>query len=141
MKLSRLNTVDSGSTLSLWRHGGSSQSGGESETLLISFLRRNPGLSFKVTDRERIVATALCSHDGRRGYLHHLAIAPGYAHRNIGPTLVKRCLAGLGMLGVSRCHVFIASDNQNARELWTSLGGGDREKLEIYSHDIEYPQT
>jgi len=40
------------------------------------FLERSPGLSFVAIDGQTIVATILCGHDGRRGLIHHLAVAP-----------------------------------------------------------------
>ena len=33
------------------------------------YLERNPGLSYVATDRNSIIGTVMCRHDGRRGYL------------------------------------------------------------------------
>ena len=38
------------------------------------FLKRNPRLNFIAVSENKIVGTLKCSHDGRRGYLHHLAV-------------------------------------------------------------------
>lgn len=41
---------------------------------IASFLARNPGLSFVAEEEGKIVGAVLCGSDGRRGFLHHLAV-------------------------------------------------------------------
>ena len=51
------------------------------------YLRRNEGISFVAVEADgRIVGAVLCGTDGRRGYMHHLAVAAeqGAGHRR-GP--------------------------------------------------------
>src|SRR5580692_3692620 len=61
------------------------------------FLERNPGLSLIARDgRRKIIGAVLCGHDGRRGYLHHLAVASEHRRQGIGKTLVEACLSKLG---------------------------------------------
>ena len=45
------------------------------------YLRRNPGMSFVAQHGGEIVGAVLCGHDGRRGYLHHLAVAKAHRKR------------------------------------------------------------
>lgn len=142
MKLSHLGPKDCENTLSFWRHSEGLGTGAvETTEMLSSFLKRNPGLSFKVTDRDEIVGTILCAHDGRRGYLHHLAIKSSYSDHSVGKTLIDRTLRGLDQLGIRRCHVFIATDNQGGQISWKSGNWKERDNLMIYSHDIEFPTT
>src|SRR5437867_2780234 len=42
------------------------------------FLARNPGLSRVAIDGSTIIGVAFCGHDGRRGYIYHLAVDPTY---------------------------------------------------------------
>src|SRR5438552_19212672 len=58
------------------------------------FLGQNPGLSRVATDGSRMVGVALCGHDGRRGYIYHLAVDPKYQGRGLGKRLVTECLGG-----------------------------------------------
>ncbi len=140
MKLSRLGPKDFGNALSFWRHAhGMGTSGVETEEMLASFLKRNPGLSFKITDRDEIVGTVLCGHDGRRGYLHHLAIRSGYSNHKIGKSLIDRSLRGLEQIGISRCHIFISASNKDGHEFWKSINWDEQGDLTVFSHDIEFP--
>ena len=43
---------------------------------LRAFLERNPELSLVARDVSRLVGAVLCGHDGRRGFLYHLAVLP-----------------------------------------------------------------
>jgi ribosomal protein S18 acetylase RimI-like enzyme len=52
------------------------------------FLARNPGLSRVATDGSAIVGVALCGHDGRRGYINHLAVDTPYQARGLGRRLM-----------------------------------------------------
>ena len=48
---------------------------------LSAYLERNPGMSFVAQQGDAIVGAVLCGHDGRRGYLNHLAVSPAHRHR------------------------------------------------------------
>lgn len=39
-----------------------------------SFLRRNENFSYVCLAAGRVVGTSLCGHDGRRGFLYHVAV-------------------------------------------------------------------
>jgi putative acetyltransferase len=69
-----------------------------------------------------IIAAVLCGHDGRRGYLHHLAVAPSHRRQGLGRTLVNRCLEQLTAAGIPKCNIFLFKDNAQAQEFWQSLG-------------------
>jgi ribosomal protein S18 acetylase RimI-like enzyme len=140
MKLSRLVTADYDNAVSLWRHAqGMGTSGIETAEAFSSFLKRNPALSFKITDRGKIVGTILCGHDGRRGYLHHLSVAAGYPNQSIGKTLIDRSLDGLNRIGIRKCHIFISVSNKAGQEFWRSVDWNEQGDLTVFSHDIEYP--
>jgi ribosomal protein S18 acetylase RimI-like enzyme len=68
------------------------------------YLARNPGLSFVAVVDEAIVGCVMCGHDGRRGYLQHLAVSPNYRRRGIGSALVDECLTHLATLGIVKCE-------------------------------------
>jgi ribosomal protein S18 acetylase RimI-like enzyme len=97
------------------------------------FLARSPGLSFVAEAEGRIVGAVLCGHDGRRGYLHHLAVAADQRRRGIGRGLVARCLERLAAEGIAKCHLLVFTDNDEAREFWLACGWTVREDLRIAS--------
>jgi ribosomal protein S18 acetylase RimI-like enzyme len=105
----------------------------ESDTrvAVAAFLKRNPGLSAVATSGGRVVGAILCGHDGRRGYLHHLAVAKGWRRRGLGRSLVAFCLDGLHAAGIPKCNLFLFSDNYSGRTFWKRLGWQVRTDLRL----------
>src|SRR5204863_7946087 len=86
--------------LQLWqRVEGLEIAEGDDREGVSQFLARNPGLSKVATDGTSIVGIALCGHDGRRGYIYHLAVAPTYQTRGVGKRLMDECREGLRRAG------------------------------------------
>ena len=110
----------------------------ESDTVeqLTRFLKRNQGLSLVVRDGH-IVAAVLCGHDGRRGYMHHLAVAKEYRGRGIGTKLVETCLRKLHEIGIMKCNIFVYDDNDVGNDFWRSIGWLDRVDLKVMQRVIE----
>ncbi len=101
------------------------------------FLQRNPNLSVVARDEDKLVGAVLCGHDGRRGYLHHLAVARPYRMHNIGRTLAETCLEHLKAEGICKCHLFVYEQNYHAIAFWKKTGWAQRVDLVIMSHDIK----
>lgn len=97
------------------------------------FLERNPGLSFVALDHDQIVGAALCGHDGRRGYIHHLAVFKSHRMQGIGKSLVGRCMYALMRIGIAKCHLFVFGDNQDAIKFWNRVGWTERVELMMMS--------
>ena len=86
---------------SLWENcDGIGLSSADSRPRIQIYLERNPGLSLIAHERQRVVGTILCGHDGRRGYIHHLAVLSAYRRQGIGRLLVDKSLATLQSLGI-----------------------------------------
>jgi N-acetylglutamate synthase len=79
----------------------------DSPKALAAFLIRNPGLSRVACDGQTIVAALLCGHDGRRGFLYHLAVKPAYRRQGLGKALVEQCLSALAKQGIQKCNALI----------------------------------
>ena len=87
-----------------------------------AFLRRNAGLSFVARSAGRLVGAVLCGHDGRRGYLHHLAVERRSRRRGIGRRLTEHCLARLSSIGIPQCNIHVFAGNEAGAEFWVATG-------------------
>ena len=101
-----------------------------------AYLERNPGMSFVALQDERLVGAVLCGHDGRRGYLNHLAVHADHRHQGIGRRLVAHCLAALKEAGIAKCHLFIFSSNPSGRKFWQQIGWELRDDLAVASQTL-----
>ena len=95
------------------------------------FLARNPGLSRVAVGGNKIVGAVLCGHDGRRGYLHHLAVANTHRKLGLGRQLVEACLADLARQGISKCSIFLFADNAAGEAFWKHNGWAKRPDLQV----------
>ena len=86
------------------------------------FLNRNPGLSLVACSGDELVGAVLCSQDGRRGYIHHLAVHSEFRRCGIGSTLVRECLSRLSQVDIRKCNTFIVPGNQEAVAFWRHNG-------------------
>jgi ribosomal protein S18 acetylase RimI-like enzyme len=96
-------------------------------------LQRNPGCCFVARTGEQIVGAVLCGHDGRRGFITHLAVVPSHRRQGIGRTLVDRCLAALRELGIRKCSLVVFRKNEEAQRFWKSIGWFERDELQMMS--------
>ncbi len=94
-----------------------------------AYLKRNRGLSFVAREGNKLVGAVLCGHDGRRGYLHHLAVAATHRRNGLGTKLVARCLGELKRLGILKCNIFVYANNKSGERFWRSNGWNKRTDL------------
>jgi len=130
--VSTMTAHDLDAVLSLW--GQTSGVGlNESDTpdQLRAYLDRNPGLSLIARDGTQLIAAVLCGHDGRRGYLNHLAVLPEYRGYGLGRQIVETCLGALAALGILKCNIFLCADNESGQRFWNRCGWTARSDLKV----------
>jgi putative acetyltransferase len=98
---------------------------------ITAYLARNPDLSLVARQDRKMVGTVMCGRDGRRGYLHHLAVIPSHRQQGIGRALVERCLGQLGLLGIQKCNIFLYADNDEGEAFWHRNGWLQRSDLKV----------
>jgi putative acetyltransferase len=123
---------DFDAVIALWRRTeGVGLNESDTRRAITAFLRRNPRLSFVAEQGGRIIGAVLCGHDGRRGYLHHLAVSKRHRRRGIGRLLVNACLAKLRKAGIQKCNIFIFANNAAGMKFWAHTGWSLRTELRL----------
>lgn len=102
------------------------------------FLSRNSGFSFVAEQRGHLVGTILCGHDGRRGYIYHLATAHQSRKQGIGRLLVEKSLGKLAEEGILKCHIFAIASNESGVRFWKAIQWELREELVMLSHKTSH---
>jgi ribosomal protein S18 acetylase RimI-like enzyme len=129
--------ADYGEVAALWKASpGVGMSSSDSQRGVARFLERNPSLSFVARDSGRIVAVILCGHDGRRGYISHLAVAHDHRRKGVGRALVERSIEALAREAIQKCHIFVFTDNEDALAFWKKEGWTERVELVTLSRFI-----
>jgi N-acetylglutamate synthase len=99
-------------------------------------LSRNPGLSTIAEVEQTIIGTALCTHDGRRGFIYHLAVAEPYRKNGIGRTLVEISLKLFRKEGITRGNIVVYRSNEEGQAFWRKLDWRFRDDVVMFSKDL-----
>ena len=101
------------------------------------YLKRNEGMSQVAVTDGKIVGTVLAGHDGRRGFIHHMAVLPEYRRRHIGRKLAKRAIECIAAEGIDKTHIFCYQNNQTGQNFWSSFGFKKRDDVFVFSFNNE----
>jgi ribosomal protein S18 acetylase RimI-like enzyme len=96
-----------------------------------AYLIRNPGLSLVARRDSRIIGAVLCGHDGRRGYLYHLAVDREHRQQGVGKSIVNECLARLTAARILKVTIFVYDRNRQGQAFWRKAGWKDRGDLVV----------
>ena len=115
--------ADIPAALDLWQHTeGVGLTNEETPEMLVSFLERNPGISSVACLDGRLVGAVLGGHDGRRGYVYHLAVATEYRGHGLARSLVDRTVFQFGVIGLLRATIMVYATNHDGQSFWRHLG-------------------
>ena len=97
-------------------------SSADSRESIAKYLKRNPGMSQIALDGDLVVGTVLAGHDGRLGFIHHMAVRPEYRRHHIGRELARTALGKIAGDGIETSQIYCFSDNSTGQDFWSSLG-------------------
>ena len=124
--------------MELWRTcEGVGLSEGDTPEGLAQFLIRNPGLSCVALSEARLVGAVLAGHDGRRGFLYHLAVHAEFRGRGWGRALVAQATSALRHAGITKFHVMVFRRNPEGEAFWLRLGWRRRDDLNVHTLVME----
>ncbi len=136
--ISPFEIVDYEEIINLWEMcDGIGLSSADSPEKIRAYLERNPGMSFIAKIEGKIAGAVLSGHDGRRGFIHHLAVHPLFRKKGIGRKLANECVSALEAAGIEKCHLFIFTNNESGIEFWENIGWSMRKDIGIMSRDLD----
>lgn len=103
----------------------------DSREAIAMFLQRNPNLSVVAQQDNLVVGSMLCGHDGRRGFLYHVAVDESVRRQGVAQAMLAACMAKLRDEKIHKCALVAFKDNEQGNALWT------REKFSVRD-DIHY---
>ena len=99
------------------------------------YLNRNPGMSQVAVIDGRIVGTVLAGHDGRRGFIHHMAVLPEFRRRHIGRRLAEKAVEMIARDGIDKTHIFCYQNNETGQNFWKDFGFEKRGDVFVFSFE------
>jgi ribosomal protein S18 acetylase RimI-like enzyme len=105
----------------------------DSKEALGRYLQRNPGYSFVAEVAGDLAGCVMAGHDGRRGYLHHLIVAPAHRNKGLATHLVNASLDKLDAERIQKSHIDVLTTNSAAMAFWQKIGWQRRTDIVRYS--------
>ena len=97
----------------------------DSRENIAKYLEHNKGMSLVGIVDGKIIATVLAGHDGRRGFIHHMAVSPDYRRMGVGRSLATE----------AETHIFCYKNNQLGQPFWKAMGFTKRDDIDVFSFD------
>ena len=82
-----------------------------------------------------IVEKILAGHDGRRGFIHHMAVSPDYRRMGVGRSLATEADKRIKQAGIKKTHIFCYKNNQLGQPFWKAMGFTKRDDIDVFSFD------
>jgi ribosomal protein S18 acetylase RimI-like enzyme len=133
MKIESFSMDQYDEIVEIWRKSGLSIGSSDTKQQVNRMLQRNPNL-FLIGRIDNIVAgVVMGGFDGRRGYVHHLAVDPKFQKRGLGRLMMKELMKRFREMGVHKVHLFIEKYNKEVISFYESLNWEIRDDLIMMS--------
>jgi ribosomal protein S18 acetylase RimI-like enzyme len=119
--------------MELWKKAGISVGSSDTKEEIAVIFNRNPELFLIGKEHEKIVAVVIGAFDGRRGYVHHLAVDPKYQKKGYGKAIMDELLERFREKGVHKIHLFIQKQNEKVVEFYSRRGWEIRDDIIMMS--------
>lgn len=86
------------------------------------YLKRNPSTCFVAVKEQSVVGVILSGHDGRRGFIHHLAVSEECRRQGIASSLVKHALSALQSEEINKVALLAFNYNEAGNAFWENQG-------------------
>ena len=114
----RIMTIDDyEAAYDLWiRCGNGLNDKDDSREGIDKYIKRNPGTSFVAAVDGKVVGVILCGHDGRRGIIQHMCVAPECRRMGIGAELVNLATNALKEEGINKVLLVAFKKNKEGND-------------------------
>ena len=134
MKIEKFKIEYYDDVVGLWRKAGIEVVSSDTIDEVTRVLNRNPDLFLIGKIQERVIAAVMGAFDGRRGYVHHLAVDPDYQKKGFGKTIMDALIEQFRKMNIHKVHLFIEKSNRNVVEFYNNLGWDVRKDLIMMSY-------
>jgi len=124
MTISRMTIEDYNEVYSLWlsTKGMGLNTLDDSREGIQRYLNRNPTTCFIAKDMNQVIGIILAGHDGRRGFIYHLAVKQEQRKKGIGRALVDRAEEALREEGINKAALVVFDKNEVGNGFWENIG-------------------
>ena len=133
MKIENFNIQHYPEVLELWKKAGIGVGSSDTKEEIALIIARNPELFLIGKEQEKIIATVIGAFDGRRGYVHHLAVDPMYQEKGYGKAIMDDLIERFRKKKVHKIHLFIQKQNKKVVDFYSKQGWEIRDDIIMMS--------
>jgi ribosomal protein S18 acetylase RimI-like enzyme len=111
-----------GAAVALWHEAGLTRPWNDPDADLAVALRGPSSTVLAALDGERLAGTAMVGHDGHRGWVYYLAVAPDARRSGVGRALMAAAEEWLREREVPALNLMVRSENAAALGFYDRLG-------------------
>ena len=138
LKIENMTIKHYDEVISLWRRTELSLGASDTKPEVERLIKRNPQSCIVGYISGKVIATVMGGFDGRRGYVHHLAVDPDYQNEGYGKLMMDHLIKQFKTLRVVKIHLFVETRNKKVIEFYRSLGWAIRDDLVMMSYNPDY---
>jgi ribosomal protein S18 acetylase RimI-like enzyme len=116
-----------GDAIALWHQTGLARPWNDPAADLRRAMDSTSSTVLGATDGEALVATAMVGHDGHRGWVYYLAVAPAAQRQGLGRQMMKKCEDWVLAQRIPKLQLMVRSGNAAAVDFYSKLGYTDAE--------------
>lgn len=131
MKIRRMSIDDYDNVYKLWMNTPDMGLNDldDSKQGIHQYLLRNPNTCFVAEKSNQIIGVILSGHDGRRGIIHHTAVATHEQRKGIGEALLNEAMNSLESEGIHKVLLVVFEKNEKGNAFWEKQGFSKRDDL------------
>ena len=113
---------DAAAVVALWQRCGLTRPWNDPHADFARALSRATSTILIARDDAAVIGSVMVGHDGHRGWLYYLAVAPDRQGKGIGRTLFAAAEDWLRALAVPKVQLMVRSDNAAALDFYDAVG-------------------
>lgn len=96
----------------------------------LQILANHQGNKFYIIEKiDIIIGTVICTFDGRRGYIQHVAVKPAEQNKGIGKLIMDHAMKYYTDKRVVKVHLMVERSNKEVVDFYEKLGWKIRDDL------------
>lgn len=131
-----MNIEDYEQVYKLWQATDIIIKGSDQKEEIQRMLKRNPYMCLVGVEDSKIISVVLGGFDGRRGYVHHLAVKPEKQGQGLGKAMMDELMKRFEDLKVIKVHLFVEENNKEVKDFYRNIGFKERTDLTDFSKTL-----
>jgi ribosomal protein S18 acetylase RimI-like enzyme len=136
MNIREMSIKDYEKVYQLWNNADIILKTSDQRDQIYRMIKRNPYTCLVGEINNEIVAAVMGGFDGRRGYVHHLAVKTELHKQGLGREMMDELMNRFEELKVIKVHLFVENKNEKVKKFYKKIGFKERTDLTDFSKTI-----